>query len=233
MSVPTEISDCDGLRVEIVRTRRKKTIALSVVDGGVRVLAPKRVSTEEIMALVRRKANWVEKKRQQPQRQEKSYCSGEVFVLLGETVQLQVQDGRCTSIELQQDQLVVCLSSRVRKRTDRISSLIHGWYQQQAEVHIQQRIDYYAARLGVTPRAMQVKRYKRRWGSCSSRGDLTFNWRIIIAPPAIVDYVVVHELCHLIHHNHRPEFWRCVESILPDYRQRQAWLKTNGSVLSA
>ncbi len=233
MSAITEIGDCDGLRVEIVRTRRKKTIALTVVDGGVRVLAPKRVSTEEVFALVRKKSDWIEKKRLRPQFQQKTYSTGERFVVLDETVQLQVVDGKRSSIALQQGDLVVCLSPRVRKRAEFVGSLIHGWYQQQAEETIGPRVNRYADQLDVTPRSVQVKNYKRRWGSCSSRGDLTFNWRIIIAPLPIVDYVVVHELCHLIHHNHRPEFWRCVESLLPDYRERQAWLKTHGWSLEA
>jgi predicted metal-dependent hydrolase len=76
-----------------------------------------------------------------------------------------------------------------------------------------------------------VKEYKARWGSCSSSGDVTYNWRIIMAPHHIVDYIVVHELCHLLEHNHGPKYWKHVKSVVPDYKECREWLKVNGEGL--
>ena len=79
---------------------------------------------------------------------------------------------------------------------------------------------------------ISIRDQKTRWGRCSSRGTLSFNWRLMLAPPDILDYVIVHELCHLTHMNHSPAFWQCVEHILPDYKTRRKWLKENGYQLT-
>ena len=85
--------------------------------------------------------------------------------------------------------------------------------------------------MNVKYNSVGIKNYKSRWGSCTAEGDITFNWKVIMAPNRIVDYVVVHELCHLIHHDHSPKFWREVERFMPDYLECKEWLKHNGSFL--
>lgn len=80
--------------------------------------------------------------------------------------------------------------------------------------------------------SVKVKSYKSSWGSCSRSGDISFHWAIIMAPHYIVDYVVVHELCHMIHHNHSPAFWQQVEKVLPNYSECRGWLKVNGQELN-
>ena len=82
--------------------------------------------------------------------------------------------------------------------------------------------------MGVNPASAGVKGYKSRWGSCHSDGRVYFNWRIIVAPHSIVDYVVAHELCHLVHHDHSKKFWKLLGTIIPDYAERKEWLKVNG-----
>jgi hypothetical protein len=84
----------------------------------------------------------------------------------------------------------------------------------------------------VAASAVKVKAYKRRWGSCSSSGELSYNWRLVIAPAAVVDYVVAHEVAHLLEHNHSPDFWRIVKGLMPNYRVQQAWLNKNGGTLA-
>lgn len=85
--------------------------------------------------------------------------------------------------------------------------------------------------IGVQPTAIIVKTYKARWGSCYSDGRISFNWKLIMAATWVIDYVVVHELCHLIHHNHSANFWRLVEQYYPSYKQAKEWLKQNGQLL--
>ena len=98
----------------------------------------------------------------------------------------------------------------------------------QAKVVLEQRTDYFARQIGVTYGRITVRDQKTRWGSCSQAGNLNFNFRLILAPPEVLDYVVVHELCHRRQMNHSAQFWQEVAQVLPDYRERKAWLTENG-----
>ncbi|MBQ8199384.1 MAG: M48 family metallopeptidase [Lachnospiraceae bacterium] len=104
-------------------------------------------------------------------------------------------------------------------------------YRQAAKEYIPKRADYYAQLLGVTYERIRIADQKTRWGSCSSKGTLSFNWKLMLAPPKVLDYVVVHELCHLIEMNHSPRFWKQVENVIPDYKEYRKWLKENGITL--
>ena len=94
-----------------------------------------------------------------------------------------------------------------------------------------QKAAYYARIMGVTYNRIAIREQKTRWGSCSSKGTLSFNWRLMLAPPAILDYVVVHELCHLTHMDHSKAFWQAVASVYPDYAAARKWLKEHGREL--
>lgn len=106
------------------------------------------------------------------------------------------------------------------------------WYWNCAERHLREKTRVRARALGVSPNSVSLRDYRSRWGSCGILGDIRYNWRIIIAPPRIVDYVVVHEVCHLRRLDHSPEFWQCVESQFPDYRACRDWLKANAITLT-
>lgn len=103
----------------------------------------------------------------------------------------------------------------------------------QAKEDLPQRVSRYAPQIGVTYSRITIRSQKSRWGSCSAKGNLSFNCLLMLAPPEVRDYVVVHELCHRKQLNHAPAFWSLVEEILPDYRTRKQWLKTNGTALIA
>lgn len=100
---------------------------------------------------------------------------------------------------------------------------------QQARKRLTERTDYYKTILGVDYSRIRIADQKTRWGSCSSTGTISYNWHLVLLPDAILDYVVVHELCHLRQMNHSKDFWNLVESILPDYRSRRKWLKEDGN----
>lgn len=104
-------------------------------------------------------------------------------------------------------------------------------YRQAAKEYIPKRVAFFAGELGVTYGTITIRDQKTRWGSCSSKGNLSFNWCLILAPPKVLDYVVVHELCHRREMNHSPRFWALVESIMPDYPARRQWLKNYGNTL--
>lgn len=109
-------------------------------------------------------------------------------------------------------------------------------YRKAAQEYIPKRAAFYVSHfadiIDGSYERIQIRSQKTRWGSCSSRGTLSFNWRLMLAPPAVLDYVVVHELCHLRHMNHSPQFWQCVEQILPDYKLRREWLRDHGNELT-
>ncbi len=105
-------------------------------------------------------------------------------------------------------------------------------YREAAKEYFPKRVYYFAHILGVSYGNITIRDQKTRWGSCSSKGNLSFNWRLILAPPNVLDYVVVHELCHRKEMNHSPKFWALVESVMPDYKQYRKWLKENGNKLT-
>jgi len=113
-----------------------------------------------------------------------------------------------------------------------IRNALIRWYKHHAALKLQEKVERYAEIIGVEPAGVGVKSFKSRWGSCSAKGKINFNWKIILAPNRIVDYVVVHELCHLKCHDHSPKFWKEVERGLPDYIACKEWLKSNVSMLS-
>lgn len=104
-------------------------------------------------------------------------------------------------------------------------------YRDAAKEYIPKRVEYYHAFTGGQYTKITIRDQKTRWGSCSSNGTLSFSFRLMMAPPRILDYVVVHELCHLTHMSHSKEFWNMVETILPDYKEHRKWLKENGHTL--
>ena len=110
------------------------------------------------------------------------------------------------------------------------SALIR-WYKRNAKRKFNEKVERYAKVVGVTPRSISIKSFKSRWGSCSAEGDVDFNWVVVMAPNCIVDYIVIHELCHLIYHDHSPKFWTEVERVMPDYKEHKVWLKVNGHKL--
>ncbi|MFZ5639397.1 MAG: M48 family metallopeptidase [Bacillota bacterium] len=158
--------------------------------------------------------------------------SGEKILFRGEHFNLEVIecDRKTTKVKINDTDLLAyvdrSLPRQARSREIRIK--LEQWFRLMARETFTETADYYKAKLGVEYRAIRIKNQKTRWGSCSQRGNLNFNWRLVMAPIEIIDYVVVHELCHLVYMDHSKDFWRLVESLLPDYRQRKGWLKENG-----
>lgn len=120
----------------------------------------------------------------------------------------------------------------VQKRDQYVQGALTDWYRAHALEKLQEKMERFSQAVGVTPSSVGIKTFKGRWGSCSTKGNLLLNWKVIIAPNRIVDYVVVHELCHLHEHNHSPRFWQHVARVIPDYVECRQWLKASGKRLS-
>ena len=104
---------------------------------------------------------------------------------------------------------------------DELRALIEHWYRREAATWLAGRVEHYAPRLGVRPSRVTIRGQRSRWGSCSGKGTVSLNWRLMMVPSTLADYVVVHELCHLRHMNHSPRFWEMVAGAVPDYQQRR------------
>ena len=234
----TSFGTFEDTPVTLRRTGRKKSILLTVRDGCVAILAPQRVSDAEIRELIARKAAWLRRKianhTEAKRLTTRAFVDGETFLFLGERYPLQVRDGPKARAELKAGVFIVhVLRSHSTERHARsIRAAFLRWYKAEAATLIEDRVRQYAARMMLSPGQVSFRDYKSMWGKCTSDGDLTFNWKLVMAPLDIVDYVVVHELAHLRFLNHSAEFWSVVETAIPDYRLRRKWLKDHGGTLA-
>lgn len=226
----------------IERTSRRKTIAITVrPDASVAVAAPKGIRRNLIVDKVRSKAEWIvrqqDRLRRNGQRPAKGCVSGESFRYLGRQYQLKVLRRATVPATVQASMVRGCLvvpvarrwSSERRKRA--VQQALVAWYREHATQHINAAVNRISKRLGVTAQSVQVREMKTRWGSGGLDARVRFNWRIVMAPRRLLEYVVAHELCHLKHHDHSREFWRLLSRVMPDYDQRRAELERIGPAL--
>lgn len=154
------------------------------------------------------------------------YEDGARFPYLGEEYALRIRQYpsyRKPGIMLSQGELLVLCAE---PDEGKVAAALREWYVCQAKQVIPERVAHYAQRMGETYGNVRIKDLKSRWGSCSSKRNLNFNWRLVLAPLSVLDYVVVHELCHLKEMNHSRAFWDLVAAEMPDYKKMQLWLRT-------
>lgn len=229
-----------GLPVElrIVRTDRRKTLLIEVDNPVVTVKVPKTLSNKRLEALLMKRRIWIkdklQKQEEMPPLRPKEYVNGEAFAYLGRTYRLKIVDGSNDDpVKLRKGYLEVPVAKEEchEGRESSIKDSLTEWYSSHALTRLKNKCSRYAKALGVEPASIKVDDYKTRWGSCSSSGNLSFNWRIILAPHSIVDYIVVHELCHMLEHNHSDRYWKHVANIIPNYKECREWLKRHGAYL--
>jgi predicted metal-dependent hydrolase len=214
----------------IERTSRRKTVAISVGYDGVRVLAPVDVAEDHIFGIVRKKGPWVLGK-QAGYRElgstpgGREFVSGETVHYLGRAYRLKVVADKATvatRIIARGSQLTAPVPADVDEMIRRASvrSGLRLWYRERAKAHFPVRAMAIANLLGIPTPTVHVVDQSKRWGSCDARGHIRLNWRLIMAPMSLVDYVIAHEACHVLEHNHSRRFWRSLEIIMPDYEVR-------------
>jgi len=130
----------------------------------------------------------------------------------------------------QKDKVSMKMAKEEEKKDPRLCYL-EKKYRDAAKRYLYERVEYYTQITGSAYQGIRIADQKTRWGSCSSNKTLSFSWRIMLAPPRVTDYVVIHEVCHLKHMNHSKDFWNMVESLDPDYKEHRKWLKENGNTL--
>lgn len=212
----------------ILRTRRR-SIALHIdPDGSLTVRAPLSASEAEIRAVVEKHQAWIRQTQQRVQAQAllhplKTYTDGDLFWFLGQQYPLKLVEGSRKLLELRDG--VFRLDRRALVEPQQT---FREWYRRQAQELLPRQVAAYAARYGFSYRQVRITSARTRWGSCNSRGTISFPWRLVMAPPEVIDYVVVHELVHTLEHNHGSRFWARVAAIVPDYKAKRQWLEKNG-----
>lgn len=141
--------------------------------------------------------------------------------------------GKHTQVFFREGSFIVYINKNMdeNQRYHELLEQLEQWLREKAAEVIAERTQEYSKVLGVSYNSIRIKDTKSRWGSCSSKGNLNFSWRIIMAPTEVMDYIIIHELCHLIHMNHSKEYWAAVGRCMPGYEKHKEWLRTNGMKL--
>ena len=215
---------------KLVRSKRR-TIALIVErDGSLTVRAPKRVAIVDIQSFILEKQEWIvrtqERLKSLVEAPEKEYKDGDTFLLLGKEYGLTLVKPQRPALKFENG---FTLGDTAQSRGEHFFT---QWYKEQAHKIIAERVRVFSAQYGFSPKQVKISSARTRWGSCSPDGTLNFTWRLVMAPLDVVDYVVVHELAHLRVKDHSSRFWREVEKVMPEYKERRKWLRVHGEKLS-
>ena len=214
-----------------IQYSNRKTLNISVErDRSVIVRAPENLSTERIEEIVQSKRNWIKDKINHAQKypvdfKAKEFVSGEALLYLGRNYQLLVIDEDFEGIRFNQS---FTISKSNQKNANQ---LFKEWYLAKALEKIKPLAKKYASNLGVVYNGCKTSEMKYRWGSCTPKNNIIFNWRIVKAPVYVLEYLVAHELVHLIENNHTPEFWNILSIQVPNYEKAKKWLKEKGQLL--
>jgi predicted metal-dependent hydrolase len=224
------------LSYEIVRSNRSTADIVIERDGRVIVRAPKSVPEEELRQIVSARSYWIyrslaEWRDLNATRVLREYRNGEGFLYLGRSYRL--------SLVADQEAPLLLKDGRFQLRRDLVDEgeveaakvAFRDYYITRGADRLTKRVDYFAPKAGVDVRSLDVRELGYRWASCSTNGDLAFHWKTMMAPLTIIDYIVVHELCHLHRRDHSDAFWNEVDKVMPGYHERKEWLRRHGAGL--
>ena len=215
----------DDLAYSVRRSRRARRVRVTVdPHTGIEVVLPARAAAREAAAAIEELRPWIERRlREAEQIRARVRARGDTVPYLGADLRLVAQPGR-TRAHRRGDTLLVPDGATQTEALER-------WYRRTARTEIAPRVDDATRALGQPYRSLTIRGQRTRWGSCSSTGALSFNWRLLLAPEPVLDYVVWHEACHLAVLDHSPRFWALLERHLPGYREPKAWLRRHGATL--
>jgi predicted metal-dependent hydrolase len=216
------VSDID---YTIRRSARARRVRVTVdASSGVEVVLPQRAPEREAAAAIRELRPWIERRVAELDRARAAVAArGATVPYLGEALRLVTQPGR-TRAHRRADELLVPAGADQRPAIER-------FYRRAARSEVAARLDRACAEAGSSYSSLTIRGQKTRWASCSPSGGMSFNWRLLLAPEPVLDYVVWHEVCHLEVLDHSPRFWRLVQARCPGYREQMRWLRKNGSTL--
>ncbi|MEM8610801.1 MAG: SprT family zinc-dependent metalloprotease [Cyanobacteria bacterium P01_H01_bin.105] len=216
---------------------RKTTDIVIERDGSVTVRPPIEYTPEQIDAVVESKRLWIyrnlsEWKDLHASAVIREWVSGETFLYLGRNYRLSLVSNQDCPLKLKDG--CFCLDRAVIEQGGDTAAkqAFAAYLTEKGQQRFRERVDYFAPKVGVQATGTKVKDMGYRWASCGTSGCLNFHWKCMMAPPKIIDYIVVHELCHLHHRNHSDSFWNEVDKVMPDYHERKEWLRKKGASLT-
>ncbi|MCE5286799.1 MAG: M48 family metallopeptidase [Pelosinus sp.] len=219
----------------IIYQKNRKTIKIKIDSPTqIEITAPTGYPRKAIEEMLTHKSTWLIKQldtlaimAKNPVN--KTLTEGAQLLFLGQPRKLTILNTALeTAVALSDETIEV----RIAANAPPLATVLFEWYVKNAGTTLAEKTKYWATQIGVQPQRLTIRDQKTRWGSCSTRGNINYNWRIIMAPEEIIDYLVVHELCHLEHPNHSLCFWQLVERFIPDCKARRHWLRENGSLFS-
>jgi predicted metal-dependent hydrolase len=229
-----QLPDGDAIPYHL-ELRSRRTVGMKISADGLVVHAPKRISQSQLQSILLSKAGWIRSKleaRQEQAVEPIEWRNGAVLMYLGNDITLNVKhDARNRSAEYMAGILSIALPATDDEAV--IVRKVIQWYRKQALPDFSRRLEILSARLGVAKPRLFLSNAGSRWGSCNSKKEVRLNWRLIQAPPHIINYVAAHELAHLKEMNHSAKFWATVEKIYPDYKKAEKELKTLSPLLHA
>lgn len=221
----------DNLSVKVIKSKRRKTMAIKIIDNVVSIHIPEQLPLIIAQDFITSKTTWIKAKLQQQSQRDiskKQFIEDEKFQYLGKEYTLKLIETSSPIKVSQKGNDIICHGRPQYLNNKSIRNALIKWYRTKATDYLTQRTQALATETRLNVGEIKVKTYKARWGSCSVKGDIQYNWKLILAPSTIIDYVIIHELCHTRHHNHSSAFWRLVEQLYPDFKIARQWLKVNG-----
>lgn len=210
----------------LLERRSRRTVGLKITADGLVVHAPKRIFEFQLHQILQEKSNWILSKlqaREANQIDKIEWVDGEHLLYLGQDIQLRLIIDSKKSIRFTHPELVI---HAPEANTHAVCSrMVLMWYKKQAFLDFSRRLEILSAKLGVTTPPLTLSNAQSRWGSCNSRGEVRLSWRLLQAPPHIINYVICHELAHLKQMNHSPKFYAVLESLFPNYKAAEKELK--------
>ncbi len=212
---------------ELIRTRRRTISIIVDKDAKIIVRAPLNVPEQDIFDFINTKKGWIKQKQneiiaQKLKRKNKMYISGEKFLFMGKHYPLTYSKDLKKSIDFDGEKFIINA-----KNKQKAGELFVKWYKHTARIIFHEKLEVFSRETGLQYNSLKINSAKSRWGSCSSKKNLNFSYRLIMTPEFVIDYVLLHELAHTVEMNHSKKFWEIVESIYPDYLKAEQWLKNN------
>ena len=230
--IKRELLKIDGKSIEVIlRTNpraRRFIVKVDPATGEVSVVSPSSRSFDRALDFARKEKDWIAG-RLADVPAPVQLDLGSTILFKGAEHVIRPGEGKGAPVWIDRDSFRPTI--RVGGRPEHASRRLIDWLKREARLKIEERVAEHAAKLGVRPKRITIRDTSSRWGSCSSARSLSFSWRLVLAPPAVLDYVVAHEVAHLRELNHRPRFWRLVELLVPDIEKSQAWLSEHGALL--
>jgi|TARA_R100000501_G_C2624868_1_gene118191 hypothetical protein len=211
------------------RSKRKTSSIYIERDGSISVMVPENLSDTQVEDMLEKKrfqiykhlADWEDANYNRVYRE---FVSGEGFYYLGRSYKLEIVNDQEVPLKLKNG------SFRLRKKDlPKAKEVFKEFYREKGKAKILERVKFWQEKIDVSPKEVKIMELQNRWGSCTPQGNVNFHWKTIMAPLTIIDYIIAHELTHLIHPNHSEAFWNELDKVMPDYHRHKSWLKLNGA----